>query len=707
MAQNAQRLVRRRRDLLPRGARCETGLKPLRTFGFSPSEAFGMRGFWRPLSKAIALDGTVTRSHPLRFGTRWSSTTREFLHDSNGSLASRVGNKMDAHRPDIDRAREQIHETTQKADSYLTELTKRVDEYEQKHSDMEPATQYLKSALDASRSATQKLKTQGQDLSERTVPVALDGMQGVRESLDELQKQAVAYDDKYAGSTGQHAMETLHHYVNSGRQAATDALETTTGQLTKLRDTIGNMAGQATHGAQVAVGEAVRVAEFGDEKLGVTSMGSGVVQKVRDLDARLGVTAVAARVDNTVTGGLGSKVASTTVGIVSESVNYITETLHNAKLAAEQSDTAQGVEAKGAEVTEAATKKKDEMKATFNESVEHGKAKAGMATSKAEEKAGQARDMAQDKAGQAKEKAGEMKDMAAEKAGQAKDMAQDKAGHAKDKAGEMKDMAAEKAGQAKDMAQDKAGQAKDKAGEMKDMAAEKAGQAKDMAQDKAGQAKDKAGDMKDMTAEKAGQAKDMAKDKAGQAKDMAQDKAGQAKDKAGQAKDMAQEKAGQAKETTKDKAGQAKDMAQDKAGQAKETAKDKAASAQHKMSESADQAKDKAGAAKEQTKAKGGDAKEQSEGIAGKVVDMAKNAKDQVKERIGSAVDTVTNLGTVAEAKVMKPKEPTTTQEETMTEKGLEGLKQSRAKESEAAKTASGTARKELEGKQNSAMKNK
>ena len=30
--------------------------------------------------------------------------------------------KMDAHRPDIDRAREQIHETTQKADSYLTEV---------------------------------------------------------------------------------------------------------------------------------------------------------------------------------------------------------------------------------------------------------------------------------------------------------------------------------------------------------------------------------------------------------------------------------------------------------------------------------------------------------------------------------------------------------------------------------------------------------
>ncbi|GMF18352.1 unnamed protein product [Phytophthora lilii] len=484
--------------------------------------------------------------------------------------------KMDAHQHDIDRAKEQIHDTTQKADSYLTE---------KEHSDFEPAGQYLKSALDASRSATQKLKTQGQDLSERSVPVAIDGMHQVRESLDDLQKQAVAYDDKYAGSRGQHAMDTLHHWVNSGRQRATDALETTNDQLMKLRDAIGNMAGQATHGAQVAVGEAVRVAEFGDEKLGVSSKASGVVQKVRDLDARLGVTATAAKVDTKVTGGLGCKVASTTVDMVTESVTYISETLHNAKLAAQQSGTAQGMETKAAAATGAVAAKKNEVQQTFGEAVEHGKEMAGMATEKTEEKAGAA------------------KDMTAEKAGQAKDMAQDKAGMVKEKASEVKGKTTEKAGEAKEMVKDKAGMAKDKAGEATEVAKEKVNEGTEAAKDKASMAKDK-------TAETAGQAKD-----------------------------MAQEEAGQAKEKTEEKAGETK---------------------------------------------------EQSKGIVGKAADTASDVKDKAKEQLGSAADTAKGMGTKVEAKTTKPKEPTMTQEETSSEKALEAAKQTRAKASEAAKTAPG-----------------
>ncbi|EGZ04847.1 hypothetical protein PHYSODRAFT_535612 [Phytophthora sojae] len=385
--------------------------------------------------------------------------------------------KMDAHQHDIDRAKEQIHDTTQKADSYLTDLTKRVEEYEKSHSNFEPAGQYLKSALDASRSATQKLKTQGQDLSERSVPVAIDGMNKVRESLDDLQTRAVAYDEKHVGSRGQQAVDTLHHWVNSGRQRATDALETTNDQLTKLCDAVSNMAGQAAHGAQVAVGEAARAAEFGDEKLGVSSKAGGVVQKVRDLDARLGVSATAAKVDSKVTGGLGCKVAATTVDIVTESVTYISETLHNAKLAAQQSSTAQSMETKAAAATAtgAAVAKKNEVQETFAEGFERGREMAGMAKEKTEEKAGMA-----------KEKAGEVKEMTVEKADQTKEMAKENSSMAKEKAGEMKDTAAEKAGQAKEMTKDKAGQSKgvvgqavDKAGEVKDEAKEQLGSAAD------------------------------------------------------------------------------------------------------------------------------------------------------------------------------------------------------------------------------------
>ncbi|KAG3196222.1 hypothetical protein PC110_g11057 [Phytophthora cactorum] len=434
--------------------------------------------------------------------------------------------KMDAHQQDIDRAKEQIHDTTQKADSYLTELTKRVEEYEKSHSDFEPAGQYLKSALDASRSATQKLKSQGQDLSERSVPVAIDGMHAVRESLDDLQKQAVAYDDKYAGSRGQQTMDTLHHWVNAGRQRATDAMETTNDQLMKLRDAVGNMAGQATQGAQVVVGEAVRAAEFGDEKLGVSSKAGGVVQKVRDLDARLGVSATAAKVDTKITGGLGCMVASTTVDIVTESVSYISETLQNAKLAAQQSDAAQSVEAKGATATGAAAAKKNEVQQTFSGAFEKGKEKVGMATEKTEEVAG------------------EVKDTTAEKTEQAKEVAQDKAGQAKDKTGEMAEMAKNKAGQATETAKDKAGMAKDKT-------AETAGQAKDKAGEATETAKDKAGEAKDKTAESAGQAMDKTQEKSGETKEQSKGVVGKAADKAGDLKDTAKEKLGSAADTAK------------------------------------------------------------------------------------------------------------------------------------------------------------
>eukprot|EP00644_Phytophthora_capsici_P015753 jgi/Phyca11/21581/fgenesh1_pg.PHYCAscaffold_102_\ len=384
---------------------------------------------------------------------------------------SDLQSKMSAHQNDIERAKEQIHETTQKADSYLTDhLT--IVFYEKNHSTAEPATQYLKSALDASRSATQKLKTQGQDLSERSVPVAIDGMHQVRDSLDELQQQAIKYDDKYAGSRGQNAMDTLQHWVNSGRQRATDAMETTNEQLMKLRDAIGNMA---------------------DEKLGVSSKAGGVVQKVRDLDARLGVTATAAKVDTKITGGLGCKMASTTVDMVTESVSYISETLHNAKLAAQHSETAQSVEAKGEAVTGAVAAKKNEVQSTFNEAVEQAKEKTGMATEKTEEKAGKVKDMTA-------EKAGEVKDMTAEKADEAKEMAKDKAKMTKEKAGEATEMTKDKAQQTKEAAKEQAGMAKDKT-------QEKADETKEKSKGMVGQAMDKAGELKDKGKEQIAMAK--------------------------------------------------------------------------------------------------------------------------------------------------------------------------------------------------------
>ncbi|KAI9919462.1 hypothetical protein PsorP6_017469 [Peronosclerospora sorghi] len=173
------------------------------------------------------------------------------------------------------------------------------------------------------------------------------------------------------------------------------------------------MTGQSKHGAQVAVGEAVRVAEFGDEKLGVSSKAGGVVQKIVELDERLGVSATAVKVDSKVTGSLGNKVAATTVGIVSESVNYISEILHNAKLTAQQSAVAQNFEPKGVAVADVATENNTELKSTFNEGFKKGRGKIGMATVKTKEKFGQVNDVTKEKAIQAKDKAGQSNDFRA------------------------------------------------------------------------------------------------------------------------------------------------------------------------------------------------------------------------------------------------------------------------------------------------------
>ncbi|KAG2529951.1 hypothetical protein JM18_002493 [Phytophthora kernoviae] len=385
--------------------------------------------------------------------------------------------KMNAHQEDIDRAKAQIHESTQKADIYLTGLTKRVEDYEKKNANFEPAGQYLKSALDAARSATQSLKTHGQDLSERSVPVAVDGMHSVREAFDDLQKQAIVYDEKYADSRGQHAVSSIHEMVNSGRQHATEALEMANDQLIKLRDTIANMADQASYGAKVAVGEAVRVAEKGDEKLGVSDKAGGVVQKVRDLDARLGVTATVAKVDTKVTGGIGCKMAATTVDIVTESVNYISETLQNAKMAAQQSGTAQSVEAKAASATSATAQKKDEVVETFVEVYDEG-----------EEKVGEGKEMVE-------EKAGDTKEAVKNKTGSTKEAAEQAAGAAKDKAGSMKEYAEGKAGEMKDQAQQTAADSKGKSQGIINQAASKASDVKDKAGEQLSGLKERATDV--------------------------------------------------------------------------------------------------------------------------------------------------------------------------------------------------------------------
>ncbi|RLN72057.1 hypothetical protein BBJ28_00019921 [Nothophytophthora sp. Chile5] len=429
---------------------------------------------------------------------------------------------MTEHQEQIDRVKAQIEDSTEKTDFYLTGLTKRVEEYEKEHTDFEPAGQYLKSALDASRAATQKMKTDGKDLSEKAVPMAVDSLQQVRESLESLKQRAITYDDKYTGSKGQHAVETVHELVNSGRQHATEGLEMASDQLTKLREAVENMASQAAHGTQVAMGEATRLAEKGDEKLDVSGKASGVVQKVRALDERMGVSATAAKVDAKVTGGLGSKVVSTTMEMVSESVEYISETLQNAKLAAQQSGTAQHVESKATAAAEAAAEKKTEVVETFVDTCEEGEAKASEVKEKTEQQLGEAADKTEEKA----------KEMRAKVTGEPKEPSGEGAVRAtKEKGSEVMDAAKQKAAGMAESTKPTTGSAQDTAketGQQAKGAIEEAGQkAKHTAKETGQQAKgaiEEAGQKPKHTAKETAQkAKDSAKETGQQAKGAAQE----------------------------------------------------------------------------------------------------------------------------------------------------------------------------------------
>ncbi|RLN59602.1 hypothetical protein BBJ28_00013502 [Nothophytophthora sp. Chile5] len=396
---------------------------------------------------------------------------------------------MTEHQEQIDSVKAQIEDSTEKADFYLTGLTKRVEEYEKEHTNFEPAGQYLKSALDASRAATQKLKTGGKDLSEKSVPMAVDSLQQVRESLESLKQQAITYDNKYTDSRGQHAVKTMQELVNAGRQHATEGLEMVSDQLTKLREAVENMANQAAYGTQVAVGEAARLAEKGDETLDVSGKASGVAQKVRALDERMGVSATAAKVDAKVTGGLGSKVVSTTMEMVSESVEYISETLQNAKLAAQQSGAAQHVESKATAATEAAAEKKAEVVETFVDTCEEGEAKANEVKEKAGQQLGEAAAKTEGKTKEMGAKAtGEPNEPSVEGAVQAtKEKKSEVMASVKQKAAGMTESTKQTTGSAQDTAAEAGQQAKNTAKETaqkaKDTAKETAQQARGAAQE--------------------------------------------------------------------------------------------------------------------------------------------------------------------------------------------------------------------------------
>lgn len=406
---------------------------------------------------------------------------------------------------------------------YLDQLDKKVAELDERHgkSGNEGAASYLKAAIDSARMSADKLRDVGcemagehEELSSQSVAMAETALEKSQNAMRGVMNTAVEYDNKYMGSSGQAATgklsDTLHSVVNSGRQRTMDAMELARETLSNLGLHAQNAAGQAKQSAQIATGEAVKLAEKGDEKLGVTTMASGVMQQVKNLDERMQVTATAAKIDAKVTGGLGKKVVTTGLEIVQESVDYISETLTHAKQAANKSSTASEVENKTASMTGSMESLTEQGKEQAEEMKESAKEKATSAVETARGKTGSATDTVKEKAGATKEAAGEKtseaKDKAAEATGTARDKASETASSVKGKADETvestkrhtshaTESAHEGVPKAKDMAQHGIDKTKDLADHAKQKGHEKVDQAQETGHQAANSIRQKGRDM--------------------------------------------------------------------------------------------------------------------------------------------------------------------------------------------------------------------
>ncbi|TMW64420.1 hypothetical protein Poli38472_013042 [Pythium oligandrum] len=324
----------------------------------------------------------------------------------------------------------------QETKSYLDQLKKKVSEYDQEYKLSETASSYLDSGMQTAQSSVDELKKIGlqlqdksKDASDETVRSAQRALGKTKESLAGLQTKAREYDNKFRAK-GSSLTSTVEEVVNAARQKTMDAIEMANEQATHVLGMIQNMAGQAAgnakYGAQVVAGGTANAADTVDEKLGVTPKATGVIDTVKEtvvnLDKRIGVSETAAKIDATVTGGLGAKAMSKTGELVSNSVEYVAESLQKAKIVSSDSSTAQSVDKKASHAADKAVDAKDQVKD-----------KAGQAQNKAQDVGTSAKQTGNSLTEDAKQKAGYAADKIAEKGTQAKEGAQNMMGKAHEK----------------------------------------------------------------------------------------------------------------------------------------------------------------------------------------------------------------------------------------------------------------------------------
>ncbi|CAI5718017.1 unnamed protein product [Hyaloperonospora brassicae] len=250
--------------------------------------------------------------------------------------------------PQIEKLQEQIHKGTEETKSYLASLKERLAEYDAQYSVSETASSFLQAAIERTHKSVDELKELGETLKDKSksssapvVDAAKVSFSKVQAALDGLKERGRSYDDQFRASVTS-SVDSVKGGVSSATSSVSTSIEhivvatreRSSSSFEQLKETLFS----AGYGAYVAAGGVVGKAEELDGRYGVVDTVSGVVGavagKVSDLDRALGVSATAMKVDDKVTGGIGTGLVNKGIDLVNSSVEYVAGALQQAKMAA-------------------------------------------------------------------------------------------------------------------------------------------------------------------------------------------------------------------------------------------------------------------------------------------------------------------------------------------------------------------------------------
>ncbi|TDH67834.1 hypothetical protein CCR75_007983 [Bremia lactucae] len=251
---------------------------------------------------------------------------------------------------EIEKLQERIQKGTEETKTYLESLKAKLAEYDAHYNVSETASSYLRVAIDRTHKSVDELKELGESLKENSkstsapvVDVVKASFCKVQAALDSLKERGRSYDDNFRTSI----LNSMNS-VKGGVSSATTSVSTSIEHIVVATREISNSSFEqlketlftAGYDAYVVAGGVVGKAEELDCRFGVVSTVSGVMgavaEKVSDLDRALGMSATAMKVDEKVTGGIGTDLVNKGVVLVNSSLEYVTGALQQAKMAASE-----------------------------------------------------------------------------------------------------------------------------------------------------------------------------------------------------------------------------------------------------------------------------------------------------------------------------------------------------------------------------------